>query len=123
MVGVYFSGTGNTKFCIEYFINGLDKFSKCYSIEDKNVISEILKSENIVLAYPIYYSNLPKIVRDFIYNNSNIWKDKKVYIIATMGLFSGDGTGLSARILKKFGAKIIGAYILKCLTALEMLKH
>lgn len=28
--------------------------------------------------------------------------------VATMGLFSGDGAGCSARLLKKHGAKIVG---------------
>ena len=30
-----------------------------------------------------------------------IWKDKKVICVATMGAFSGDGAGCSARLLKK----------------------
>ena len=29
--------------------------------------------------------------------NPDIWKGKKVFIIATMGLFSGDGAGILAR--------------------------
>lgn len=56
--------------------------------------------KDIVFAYPIYYSNLPKIVRDFINDNHTIWEKKNIFIIATMGLFSGDGAGLSARLFK-----------------------
>lgn len=38
----------------------------------------------------------------------DLWKGKKVFCMATMGAFSGDGAGCSARLLKKYGAKIIG---------------
>lgn len=33
MVGVYFSGTGNTRYCIEKFVHGLDPDAGCISIE------------------------------------------------------------------------------------------
>ena len=62
----------------------------------------------IIFAYPIYYSNLPKIVRDFIVENKNLWKGKRIFIICTMGLFSGDGAGVSARLFRQYSADIIG---------------
>lgn len=125
MIGVYFSGTGNTKFCVEYFVRSLDKNAICYSIEDKNTILEIAKNNMIILGYPIYYSNLPKILRDFICNNSEIWNGKQIYIITTMGLFSGDGAGVSARLLKKFNAEIMGGLHLQmpdCIGDVKALK-
>lgn len=67
----------------------------------------------IVFGYPIYFSNLPKIVRDFIENNKNCFRNKKLYIIATMGLFSGDGTGCSARLFRKYSATVLGGLHLK----------
>lgn len=75
---------------------------------------EKIKNDNeIVLGYPVQYSNVPKILRDYIINNSHIWKGKKVFIIATMGLFSGDGAGILARLLNNYGAVIIGGLHLK----------
>lgn len=125
MLGVYFSGTGNTRHCIELFVKELDKVAKCISIEDEEVIEKIDKNNFIVLGYPIYYSNLPKIVRDFILDNKENFKGKKIFIIATMGLFSGDGTGCSARLLTKYGAEIIGGLHLKmpdCIGDVKSLK-
>lgn len=52
-------------------------------------------------------------VRDFIDKNAALWKGKKVFCIATMGAFSGDGAGCSARLLKKYGATILGGLHLK----------
>lgn len=108
MIGVYFSGTGNTKFCVEHLIACLEPEAKAYSIEDESVSEQIKREQEIILGYPIYFSNLPKIVKDFIIENKELWKDKKIYLVATMGLFSGDGAGVAARVLKKYGAKITG---------------
>jgi len=113
MLGIYFSGTGNTKHCIELFVKELDVTAKSISIEDESVLDEMQKSDFIVLAYPIYFSNSPKIMRDFIMQNKQKFIDKKVFIVATMGLFSGDGTGCSARLLSKYGAEIVGGLHLK----------
>lgn len=113
MVGIYFSGTGNTKFCIEMFLSCYDKEAKCFSIEDTQASSAIKQNEEIVFAYPVYFSNIPKIVRDFIDNYHALFSGKKIFLIATMGLFSGDGTGCCARLLKKYGADILGGLHLK----------
>lgn len=112
MVGIFFSGTGNTKFCVTRF---LDKCNggNAYSIEDEAAVSALSEDNEIVLGYPVYYSSIPKIMRDFIENNAELWRGKNVFIIATMGLFSGDGAGVSARILKKLGAKITGGLHVK----------
>ncbi len=113
MIGVYFSGTGNTKHCLEYLLNLLDKNAVSYSIENENVKNAIQSCDDIVFAYPVYYSYLPKIVDEFVKNNFQLWKGKKIFIIATMGLFSGDGAGCSARLFKKYGAKIVGGLHIK----------
>jgi len=124
MLGVYFSGTGNTRFCLERFCYLYDG-SKPLSIEDSDVVEAIRKSEEIALAYPVYFSNTPKIIEDFIRINSSCFTNKRVFIIATMGLFSGDGAGCGARLLKKSGAKIIGGLHLKmpdCIGDVKALK-
>ena len=38
MIGIYFSGTGNTKYCLEKFLEYYSESNenKLYSIEDKN---------------------------------------------------------------------------------------
>lgn len=113
MVGVYFSGTGNTKYCLQAFVNEIDGTAQSYSIEDKEALNAIQKHELIILAYPVYYSNLPKIVRDFIVSNHEVFTGKSIFIIATMGLFSGDGAGCAARLLSKYDAKIIGGLHVK----------
>ena len=108
MVGIYLSGTGNTKHCLEMLLSLIDTDSKVIPIESDDVISKIKENDLIYLAYPTQFSNVPYMVRDFIIKNKNIWRGKHIFCINTMGAFSGDGTGSSARILKKYGAHIIG---------------
>ncbi len=125
MVGIYFSGTGNTKHCMKQFIKKYDESASVISIEDSSAIQVIKDNDLIVFAYPVYYSNLPKIVRDFIEDNKKLFGDKKIYIIATMGLFSGDGAGCAARIFRKYDAEVIGGLHLKmpdCIGDVKLLK-
>lgn len=35
MIGIYFSGTGNTRYCIEKFLEEYSTGSQAYSIEEK----------------------------------------------------------------------------------------
>ncbi|WP_081905923.1 EFR1 family ferrodoxin [Kineothrix alysoides] len=67
----------------------------------------------MVFSYPVQYSNIPKILKDFIVSHKTVWKDKRVFVIATMALFSGDGAGILARELKRYGAIVIGGLHLK----------
>jgi ferredoxin/flavodoxin len=126
MIGIYFSGTGNTKYCLEKFVALYDRNIKITPLEDRDTIEKVTYHKDIIFAYPIYYSNLPKIVRDFICENSDIWKGKRVFIIATMGLFSGDGAGVSARLFERYGAQVWGGLHLKmpdCICDVKALKR
>ena len=89
MTGIYFSGTGNTKFCVDKFMKEYDNSQNSFSIEEKDAVEKIEKDSTIVIGYPVQYSNIPKILRDYIVDNRYLWKGKNIFIIATMGLFSG----------------------------------
>lgn len=113
MLGVYLSGTGNTKHCIEKFVGILEPTATVLPIESSEVVEMIQKEEDIILGYPTQFSNAPFMVRDFINTNQTIWKNKNIFCINTMGAFSGDGTGCCARLLKKYGANITGGLQIK----------
>ena len=113
MIGIYLSGTGNTKHCVEKLVCLIDDTAKCVPLEYPQIVSILEKRETIILGYPTQFSNAPFMVRDFIKKNDSLWKGKKVFCINTMGLFSGDGAGCAARILKKYGAKILGGLQIK----------
>ncbi len=113
MTGIYFSGTGNSKYCIQKFLEEYGNGSFAFSIEQGEAASHIRADSELVISYPVQFSNIPKILREYIVENQQLWKGKKIFIIATMGLFSGDGAGILARLLKKYGAVITGGLHLK----------
>lgn len=126
MIGIYFSGTGNTKFCVERFLHYYEDSAELYPIEDERAVPALRRADEILLGYPVYYSNLPKIVTSFILDYSSAFSGKKVYIIATMGLFSGDGTGCGARMIKRFHAEVLGGIHIKmpdCISDEKVLKR
>lgn len=113
MLGIYFSGTGNSRYALEAFLGKYDETAKAFAIEDENIVHYIKDNEELVFSYSVQYSNIPKMLKDFIDQNQLLWKGKKVFVIATMGLFSGDGAGILARQLRKYGAQITGGLHLK----------
>lgn len=113
MIGIYLSGTGNTRHCIEKLTGLLDSSARTLPLECEDVVEEIKNSNTIILGYPTQYSNAPYMVRDFINRNRSLWNGKKILCVATMGAFSGDGAGCTARLLKKHGAIILGGLHIK----------
>ena len=113
MLGIYFSGTGNSKYATELFCREYDDKTEILSIEDNNAVDKIDNEDFIVFSYPVQYSTVPKILRDFIISNKGLWNGKKVFVIATMALFSGDGAGQLGKLLEKYGAECVGGLHLK----------
>lgn len=113
MIGIYFSGTGNSRYALEYFLGKYDNSAKAFAIEEEGIAAQAKDHDEIVFAYSVQFSNIPKMVKDFIEENRNLWQGKRVFVIATMGLFSGDGAGILTRALRKHGAQITGGLHLR----------
>ena len=95
MLGVYLSGTGNTKHCITKFLDMIDPGSEVIALsvsDEDSIVRRIEEHEMVVLAYPTQFSNTPYMIRDFIRRYSGLWSGKQVFCLTTMGAFSGDGT-------------------------------
>lgn len=108
MIAVYLSGTGNTKHCLELLLQTMQEPCEMVSMGDEKAGEKVLEQDMVILAYPTQFSNLPFMVRTFIKENAAGWRDTKVFCLSTMGLFSGDATGCAARLLRKYGARVIG---------------
>jgi ferredoxin/flavodoxin len=108
VLGIYMSGTGNTKYCVERLIRKLDTDAVLTAVESKQTAEMIRMADLVVLGYPTQFSNMPLMVRDFIRQHPDLWDRKLIICLTTMGAFSGDGTGCAARMLKKYGAVVDG---------------
>lgn len=80
MIGIYLSGTGNTKHCVEKLISMLDDNAQTFPLENQQVAKILEQHDTIILGYPTQFSNAPFMVRDFIKENSNLWKGKKYFV-------------------------------------------
>ena len=45
MVGIYFSGTGNSKYAVELFCKEYDNESRTYSIEDTEALTAVTEAD------------------------------------------------------------------------------
>ena len=85
MLGVYLSGTGNTKHCVEKLTALLDPSAKAIPIESRNTGEEIKRNDMILLGYPTQYSNAPYMVRNFIKKNPTYGKIRKYCVLRRWG--------------------------------------
>lgn len=108
---IYFSGTGNTRYVVKKFSELLetsnDYTMKSIEHKDFDYAKAIENSDTIVIGYPIYGSDLPYIVRDFLKKYKASFHCKKIITIATQYKFSGDGAALAYYMLKKEKVKIL----------------
>lgn len=81
MLGVYFSGTGNTKHCIEKLTALLDKTAMILPLESLSIIEQIKNNDTVIFGYPIQFFNAPYMVRDFIRKNNGLWSGKKSSVL------------------------------------------
>lgn len=104
----YFSGTGNTWLMADRINNrlkeeGID--SSCYSIEtlDKEAIQDIVKeTDHLIIGYPIYGSEAPRPMQEFIDELSRSKDKKPVSVFCTQAFASGDGANyLEKKLLSK----------------------
>lgn len=112
MNAIYLSGTGNTGYIVNKLLDELGKKGTVLPVESED-IKKAFEADEIIIAYPTMFSNIPYLIRDFINKNRTEWKGKKIFLITTMGLFAGDGTGCAARLLKRYGAVITGGIQIK----------
>ena len=90
MLTLYFSGTGNTEYIANEFSKLMD--AKCLSIEaEADFTHEIKSHETIAFCYPIYGSRAPRNLREFTARHMSDLTDKKIIILVTQAVFSGDG--------------------------------
>ncbi|MGL4452306.1 MAG: EFR1 family ferrodoxin [Sarcina sp.] len=108
MVVLYFSGTGNTKYVARNFANKME--CKSYSIEiDTDFEQLISRNDTITFCYPIYGSCVPKIMAKFVQRYKQLLDSKKIIILITQMMFSGDGARVFTDLLEGIKYDVIYA--------------
>ena len=107
----YFSGTGNTWWVSGRIAESLNKAglkTNAYSIEkvDEQTADLLVSSAGLVgFGYPIYGSDLPLSMKNFIASLPNI-EAKFAFVFCTQFLWSGNGAAAGARLLEGKGFKV-----------------
>lgn len=105
---LYFSGTGNSAYIAKGFAKRMG--ADCHSIEEYLDFASVLSAHDAVaVCYPIYGSCVPRIMRDFVEKHRTILTEKKLIILCTQMMFSGDGARAFARLLPGCENRVIYA--------------
>jgi len=105
---LYFSATGNSKHISELFSRQMN--AKCHSIEESLDFGALIaKSDTVAFCYPIYWSRVPRIMREFAARYMYALKGKKLIIFCTQQILSGDGARAFAALFPRGHAEIIYA--------------
>lgn len=111
----YFTGTGNTKYVCDELCNELNELSlQCSAhIIDNMLMSAAIDKINqcdiVIIAYPIYSSDVPDNMLRFIENMPNV-TDKKLGVIVTQYLLSGDGGCIMSKTYRSKGYNQMWSY-------------
>ncbi len=108
MLTLYFSGTGNSKFVAERFALGMG--GACHSIEEDADFSSLIRAaDTVAFVYPIYLSRPPRIMSEFVAARRDDLQGKKLVILCTQMVFSGDGARCLTDHLPKDGCRVVYA--------------
>ena len=104
----YFSGTGNTLFVARDIAEGLGApLIPIASLVDDTVVN--VDSEVTGIVYPVYYGELPVIVREFAEKLVNL-DGKYVFAVCTFGGSAGDSLRILRKIIRSRGGELSATY-------------
>lgn len=118
VVGVYFSGTGNTQWVAKKLEDKLiaqEHDAKMISIEDYTVSETAILFEEADLVgffYPIYGSDMPKVYEKYLkaLSNNKLTKRKQSFCITSVAMYSGDGALTVKKYCEKMNLDLVWAY-------------
>lgn len=112
MLTAYFSGTGNSQYLAERFSKIMG--AECHSIEEAADFTALFSAHRqIAFFYPIYGSEVPRIMREFVSAHQKALAGKELMIFCTQMLFSGDGARVFTELLAGISYRVIYAEHLK----------
>ncbi len=97
----FFSGTGNTWWASQELKNELEKLGGAVEIlslenpslqEEGFLLNKIREAKHIIVGYPVYGSDMPRNIKEFVYSLPIVSDNKRFSAFCTQAGFSGDGT-------------------------------
>lgn len=107
----YFSGTGNTwwaaqTLAAELQAKGIETSSRSIEQLARGEAGRLIAENDAAgIAYPIYGSDLPELMKDFI-GSLPPERGKKAFVFCTQWMWSGDGARVGAQLLQDKGFQV-----------------
>lgn len=120
ITGLYFSGTGNTKWVAEKLKNSLIKRNHevdMFSIEEievEDLIEQFKKSDIIGFLYPGYGCDMPKVYEEYLekFENIKLKENIKAFSIMTAAMYVADGAIITKPLCKRIGVELMWANVI-----------
>ncbi len=115
----YFSGTGNTWWAASELKRELEALGvsvEMYSLENPELRKEgfvsarIAEADQVIIGFPIYSSDMPHNMRDFIRALPEVKDGKKFCAFCTQAGFSGDGSVFFRKEMELKGYRFLQAF-------------
>ncbi|MDX9826942.1 MAG: EFR1 family ferrodoxin [Spirochaetia bacterium] len=112
---LYFSGVGGTRVVAEVLETCLSGLTSCevHSIEGKEAAEAVARANFLVLCYPTYFLKPAPAMVDFALSLPLETQNRKVALITTYELYTGNSNRGLARLLRDRGFTMAGAYELR----------
>lgn len=108
MLMLYFSGTGNSRYIAQQFSRRIQ--ADCHSIEEAIDFDRLIgATDTVAFCYPIYGSCVPRILREFTAAHAGALANKKLVILCTQMMFSGDGARAFTDLLAGSAQRVLYA--------------
>lgn len=105
---IYFSGTGNSRYCAELFADKLnDEITNAFDIIKNGDKAELNSEKPWVFVSPTYAWQIPHIFKDFIKENK-FNGSKKAYFVMTCGSDIGNAEKINKTLCEEKGFEYMG---------------
>lgn len=104
----YFSGTGNSYAIAKSIAEGLqaELISMASAVKEKETVTG---ADNIGIVFPIYYMDVPNIIRQFIPKLADL-SSKYIFVVCTYGGGQGHAIKTVRGLIRKIGGRLAAAY-------------
>ena len=105
---VYFSGTGNSRFCADFLAEKLeDEVTDSFTFIRNNTDAKIKTEKPLVFVCPTYSWQIPHVFRDFI--KRSVWRgNNNVYFVMTCGSDIGNAQKTNSELCAEKGFDYMG---------------
>lgn len=67
-----------SRYALKTFLGQYNDAAKVLKIEDENIASHIKNNKEIIFSYSVHFSNITKMLKDYVDRYQQLWRGKKI---------------------------------------------